>query len=167
MVFSCFKGTTIWSPLASGLLTGKYTRDGPDKKHNPDDSRLAAEHHSKKQEDLDRWIEEGKTEKMKKLEEFAKSRFNCSLAQLSLAWCAMNKHVSTVLMGATDPDQLKENLGAMHLVDQIMCDDMKAIDEILDNKPEPYLGWGSHTQKHREMHTLTGFQATNEQPCCH
>jgi potassium voltage-gated channel Shaker-related subfamily A beta protein 1 len=65
------------------------------------------------------------------------------MGQLAIAWCLKNKSVSTVLLGATKPEQLVENLGAIEVARRITADDMRAIDEILGNKPVAYQGYGS------------------------
>ena len=78
---------------------------------------------------------------MKKLTEFAKKRYQCSVGQLALAWCLKNENVSTVLLGATKPAQLTENLGAIAVAKKISPADMKEIDEILGNKPAAYSGY--------------------------
>jgi voltage-dependent potassium channel beta subunit len=99
-------GTTIWSPLASGLLTGKYN-DGI-----PRDSRGAVKGYE--------WIAERLTEpariaKVKALAPIA-AELGCTLAQLSLAWCLMNPNVSTVITGASRASQVAENMGALAVV---------------------------------------------------
>ncbi len=95
-------GLTTWSPLASGLLTGKYV-DGI-----PADSRAALPGYG--------WLKDGLTNpernaKVVKLAAIAET-LECSLAQLSIAWCAANPHVSTVILGASKVEQVVENLGA-------------------------------------------------------
>jgi aryl-alcohol dehydrogenase-like predicted oxidoreductase len=76
------------------------------------------------------------------LEEMAKERFGCSVGQLALAWCLRNRHVSTVLLGATRPEQLTENLGAVSVARRITAEDMARISAILANDPAPYSGYG-------------------------
>jgi voltage-dependent potassium channel beta subunit len=123
-------GTTIWSPLASGLLTGKYN-DGI-----PDDSRLSLEKY--------KWLkksllesDEGPTklEKIKKLAAVA-DEIGISLPNLALAWCLKNPNVSTVITGASKPEQVKQNMKTLGLTDQLTDDVMAQIDSILDNKPK-------------------------------
>ena len=113
-------GTTIWSPLASGLLTGKYA-DGI-----PDDSRAALPGYE--------WLRNRMTSeeagaKVKRLAAIS-DELGCSVAQLSLAWCVANPNVSTVILGASKLDQLKENLGAMDVVPKVTPDVKARIDEI-------------------------------------
>ncbi|KAE8231059.1 hypothetical protein CF326_g3932 [Tilletia indica] len=120
-------GTTIWSPLASGLLTGKYN-DGV-----PEGSRLA-NHKDFFGDKLG--TEEGKANiaKVRKLTEIASS-LDTTPTILALAWCASKKHVSTVILGATKPEQLEENLKALDIIDKITPEVDEKIEEILGNKP--------------------------------
>ena len=118
-------GTTIWSPLASGLLTGKYN-DGI-----PDDSRLATEGYEWLQDQV---LLEDRIEKVRQLGEVADD-LGCTTAQLALAWCLQNPHVSTVITGASKPHQVEENMEAMAVADQITDDIQERIESILDNAP--------------------------------
>lgn len=119
-------GTTIWSPLASGLLTGKYN------KSVPKDSRLGLESMA--------WLKDrqlsdaSKIETVKKLEKVAKS-LDTKLPQLALAWCLKNINVSTVITGASKVEQLKENLKALDVAAQLTDEVMKKIEKILNNTP--------------------------------
>jgi len=124
-------GTTIWSPLASGLLTGKYN-DGV-----PEDSRLAMDDYDWLREQLLE-TESGrlKLEKVKKLAPIAKN-LGVTLPQMALAWCLKNKNVSTVITGASKPGQVEENMKAIDAVERLDSDIMSRIEEVLDNKPEP------------------------------
>ncbi len=122
-------GTTIWSPLASGILTGKYNHG------IPVDSRMNVQGY----EWLRRRFEgkEGKeqVQKVRQLEPIAK-KLNCSLAQLSLAWCLTNPHVSTVILGSSKKSQLEENLKALPLVPQLTPSILEEIEAAVANKPE-------------------------------
>jgi len=120
-------GTTIWSPLASGLLTGKYN-DGV-----PDDSRLAAEGYEWLQ---DRVLVDEKLEMVQQLGDVAHD-LGCSTAQLALAWCLQNPNVSTVITGASKPHQVEENMQAIEVVDRLDGDVMERIESILDTQPAP------------------------------
>ena len=64
------------------------------------------------------------------------------MAQLALAWCVKNPNVSTVLLGATKPEQLTDNLTSLEVAQRITEDHMREIDELLGNRPEAYQGWG-------------------------
>jgi voltage-dependent potassium channel beta subunit len=124
-------GTTIWSPLASGLLTGKYN-DGV-----PEGSRLSLEKYDWLREKLLE-TEEGrqKLNKVKKLAEVADGA-GIVMPHFALAWCLKNENVSTVITGASKPEQVSQNMKAVEVVDQMTPDIMERIEEILDNKPEP------------------------------
>ncbi len=117
-------GTTIFSPLASGLLTGKYNEG------IPADSRAALEGYE--------WLQKGITperiEKVKQLQPIA-NELDCSLAQLALAWCLKNPHVSTVITGASRPAQVTENMRAVEVAQKITPEVLERIEGILDNKP--------------------------------
>jgi voltage-dependent potassium channel beta subunit len=118
-------GTTIWSPLASGLLSGKYTAG------NVANTRLDLKGMEWLKNSM---LAEDKLEKAKKLQEYANG-LDVPLAKLSLAWCLKNPNVSTVILGASKTDQLKENLTALEvlplLTEQVMAD----IEGIMQTKP--------------------------------
>ncbi|KAF2707792.1 voltage-gated potassium channel subunit beta-1 channel subunit beta-1 [Pleomassaria siparia CBS 279.74] len=127
-------GTTIWSPLASGILTGKYDNG------IPKDSRFATNptffaDAIKKLE-----TEEGKAklEKVRKLGKIAE-RLEGTTAQLALAWCAKNPNVSTVILGATKPEQVVDNCKALLLLPKLTPEVMEEIEGILQNKPKASL----------------------------
>jgi len=130
-------GTTVWSPLASGLLTGKYND------MIPEGSRLNTPGYEWLKERLETWRKEGKIEKVRKLTALA-TKVGCSTSQLALAWVLHNKNVSTCLLGATKPEQLEENLGALSV--KLTDAHITEIEEILGNKPSEYLGWGGAHQ---------------------
>lgn len=117
-------GTTIWSPLASGLLTGKYN-DGI-----PAGSRLDTPGYEWLQRNLLEGDGPAQVEKVKRLAGIARD-LGVSLAQLSIAWCLKNPHVSTVMLGATKAGQLEENLGALDVVSKLGVDEMARIDAAL------------------------------------
>ena len=118
-------GTTIWSPLAAGFLTGKYNNG------IPEGSRLAMEGFDWLK---DRWVEDTKLEKVKKLSVLA-FELNVSLAALSIAWTIHNPHVTTAILGATKKEQLTENLKALDAVSLLSDEVMDNIELILQNKP--------------------------------
>ncbi len=112
-------GLTTWSPLASGLLTGKYAQGVPQ------GSRGALQGYGWLR---DRLTDASANERVQRLGEFAK-KLDCSLAQLAIAWCAANPNVSTVILGASRRSQLEENLGALEVLDALDDDLMARIDE--------------------------------------
>ncbi|OZJ04847.1 hypothetical protein BZG36_02617 [Bifiguratus adelaidae] len=126
-------GTTIWSPLAGGILTGKYN-DGV-----PQDSRFAMKDNEMMKRFRDGLsTEEGKAKlaKVRKLGELAK-RLDTTTAALALAWTIKNKNVSTVIMGASKPSQITDNVSALKTVPKLTDEIMEEIEGILDNKPKP------------------------------
>ena len=118
-------GTTIWSPLASGLLTGKYN-DGV-----PEDSRIAIPGFEWLRE---RVLAHEKIEKVKKLKRIA-DQMGTNLATLSIAWCIKNPNVTTAILGATKKEQLEQNFQAIELYPKINEGILKEIDEIMGTKP--------------------------------
>lgn len=120
-------GTTIWSPLASGLLTGKYN-DG-----DPGDTRISLPNYEWLRAQFDKEARP-RLAKVKQLAEVA-SDLGTNLPRLALAWCLKNPHVSTVITGASKPEQVKDNMQAGALVDQLSDEVMSRIESILANKP--------------------------------
>ena len=118
-------GTTIWSPLASGLLTGKYNNG------IPEGSRLAIEGFDWLKERL---IMEEKIEKVKQLQELA-NELGSSLPALSIAWCIKNPNVTTAILGATKKEQLLDNLKAVDVVPLLNEELMQQIEAIFATKP--------------------------------
>jgi voltage-dependent potassium channel beta subunit len=119
-------GTTIWSPLASGVLTGKYN-DG-----KSGETRLM-----RKELDWlnDQLLVEETLGKVKKLSHLA-DESGMSMTHMALAWCLKNQNVSTVILGASKSSQLKENLKVLEVKDKLDESLMEKIEEILDNKPQ-------------------------------
>jgi len=118
-------GTTIWSPLASGLLSGKYN-DGI-----PEESRFAITGFDWLK---DRWMKENFLDKVKRLNDLAKS-LGITLAQLCIAWCIKNPDVTTAILGANRKEQLLENLMALEATGKLTKEIMHKIDEIVKTKP--------------------------------
>ena len=119
-------GTTIWSPLAAGLLTGKYNNG------IPEGSRFAIEGFDWLK---DRWMAEDRINRVKKLGELA-NELGVSLAALSIAWCVKNENVTTAILGATKNSQLLDNLEALKVIPLLTDDRLKQIDEIVGTKPK-------------------------------
>ena len=118
-------GTTIWSPLAAGFLTGKYLGGVPD------ESRLAIPGFEWLKE---RWLQETKIEKTKKIAVLAQE-LGVSLASLAIAWTIRNPNTTTAILGATRTDQLTENLKALDTLSLLTDEVMGKIEHILQNKP--------------------------------
>jgi aryl-alcohol dehydrogenase-like predicted oxidoreductase len=123
-------GTTIWSPLASGILTGKYNRA------IPDDSRMNLPEYGWLRASLQSPEGAARIEKVKKLELLAKE-IGCSLTHLSLAWCLAHSYVSSVILGASKRSQLEENLKALEVVPRLNSEVMAQIDKVMENQPLP------------------------------
>ena len=123
-------GLTTWSPLASGYLTGKYN-DGV-----PEGSRLTVEGYEFLRKRLE--SDEGKEmiAKVRLLGGIA-DELGCTTAQLALAWCLKNPNVSTVITGASRPEQVEQNMKAADVADKLTPAVMQRIEGILDNKPTP------------------------------
>jgi len=113
-------GSTTWSPLASGLLSGKYERG------IPKDSRGALKGFEWLQEQM---TDQKKLARVQALEPTAKE-LKCTLAQLAIAWCLKNPFVSTVITGASRADQVRENMKAIDVVPRLTPELLQRIDEI-------------------------------------
>ncbi len=123
-------GLTTWSPLASGLLTGKYN-DGV-----PPDSRLALPDYG--------WLRDsvlgpGSAERIAKVRALADVArgLDCTPAQLAIAWCLRNRDVSSVILGASRPQQVRENLGALEVAARLSPETLDRIEQVLQNRPRP------------------------------
>src|SRR5262249_22158186 len=118
-------GTTIWSPLASGLLSGKYNNG------IPEDSRFALSGFDWLK---DRWIKDNFLDKVRKLDDLAKS-LGITIAQLSIGWCIKNPNVTTAILGASRKEQLLENLGALQAAERLDNLVMQQIEDIVQTRP--------------------------------
>jgi len=135
-------GTTIWSPLAGGLLTGKYSLDtskwpeGSRLAHNNDDIKWLREQllsgdgmNGLEERNLDSIL--NKVDQLRPIAE----KLGCTLAQLGLAWCIKNKNVSTVITGATKPEQVIENFKSLQIVPKLTEEILNQIETVVANKP--------------------------------
>jgi len=127
-------GATIWSPLASGLLTGKYNQG------IPEGTRLSLKGYEWLRKEFETEEARQNIEKVKQLAPVAKE-LGCSLAQLALAWCLKNPNVSTVITGASRPEQVIENMQALQVAGQLTGEVMEQIEQVLQNKPEAEQDW--------------------------
>jgi voltage-dependent potassium channel beta subunit len=121
-------GTTIWSPLASGVLTGKYN-DGV-----PADSRMNLPGYEWLKEKLSSDAGRAQIAKVRDLAKLA-DEIGISITHLALLWCLANKNVSTVILGASRTSQLEDNLAALSHRDKLTSDVLDRIDAITGNKP--------------------------------
>jgi len=121
-------GTTIWSPLASGLLTGKYN-DGV-----PKETRASLEGYEWLRKNF---IDEKAIKRIQKVEQLMPiaDDIGATMPQLALAWTLVNPNVSTTITGASRVEQVEENMKAIDFVDKLTPDVIGKIEEILDNKP--------------------------------
>jgi voltage-dependent potassium channel beta subunit len=123
-------GTTIWSPLASGMLTGKYNQG------IPGGTRASLPGYE--------WLREGfedergqkRIEKVEHLTPIAEM-LGMTIAQMAIAWCLKNHNVSSVITGASKPEQVSQNMKSIDFVDKLTPEVMEQIDAILENKPKP------------------------------
>jgi len=118
-------GTTIWSPLASGLLTGKYNNG------IPENSRFALEGFDWL---VKKWMVEEKLERVRKLTAFA-GELGVPVSTMSIAWTIKNPNVTTAILGATKKEQLTENLKALDVLPKLTPEAMQQVDEIMGTKP--------------------------------
>lgn len=123
-------GTTIWSPLASGLLTGKYSQG------IPKDSRVNLPGYEWLRERFASQEYQTRIAKTQKLEGVARE-IGANITELAIAWCARNPNVSSVILGASSLEQLDHNLGSLRVLHRISADVLERIDAILGNKPAP------------------------------
>ncbi len=123
-------GTTIFSPLASGLLTGKYNQG------IPAGTRATLKGYEWLKKEFQGKEARRRIAKVEKLGKVAQD-LGCSMAQLALAWCLKNPHVSTVITGASKAHQVTENMVALEIAGRLDEDVLLGIEKILDNKPEP------------------------------
>ncbi len=118
-------GTTIWSPLHSGVLSGKYNNS------DPGDTRL---HMAGLDWLKNRTLAEEKIKIAHQVKNVA-DELGVSMPKLAIAWCLKNPYVSTVILGASKVEQLKENLSSLDVVDLLTDDVMERLEGILQNKP--------------------------------
>jgi voltage-dependent potassium channel beta subunit len=123
-------GTTIWSPLASGLLTGKYN-DGL-----PAGTRISLPGNEWLRKKFEKPETQVKIEKVKQLAPIA-AELGCTLAQLALAWCLRSPNVSTVITGASRVSQVTENMQALDVLPKLTDDVLARIEAVLQNQPQP------------------------------
>lgn len=122
-------GTTIWSPLASGLLTGKYNQG------IPKDSRANLEGFEWLRERFTSEQAQQQIDKVRDLTALAEE-LGTNMPRLALAWCLKNPNVSTVITGASKVEQVHDNMQALGVTNQLTDDVMEKIEAILDNKPK-------------------------------
>jgi voltage-dependent potassium channel beta subunit len=136
-------GTTVWSPLAGGILTGKYLEEVKEGRYaiteqRPDYEKVMIQNFAKKYfltgEQATRRVEI-----LRKLVAYAKNKLGCSMAQLALSWILHNKNVSTAIIGATSVKQLEENITSLQVLPKLSDEIMSEIERILENTPTPWV----------------------------
>lgn len=127
-------GTTIWSPLAGGLLTGKYN-DGI-----PAGTRSTVAGYEWLRSRLEGSAVDDKLAKVRRLTTVA-DELGCTTAQLAIAWCLTNPNVSTAITGASRPEQVEENMLAIAVLERLSPTILNRLEEIVANKPQPETDW--------------------------
>jgi voltage-dependent potassium channel beta subunit len=127
-------GTTIWSPLAGGLLTGKYNEG------IPQGTRSTIEGYEWLRSRFEGEQAMANIEKVRKLAPIA-DELGCTQAQLALAWCLVNPRVSTVITGASRSEQVVENMAAMEVFERLTPEVLERIEAVVDNRPETEPDW--------------------------
>lgn len=132
-------GSTVWSPLAGGILTGKYN-DGIEA-----GTRLAESNPFLKniydKIFFNPNVYEKRRTALNKLKEMAASELNCSLAQLAMAWVIANPDVSVAITGASRPEQLEETVKAVEISKKLTPELLGKIEELLDTRPTSEMDW--------------------------
>lgn len=123
-------GTTIWSPLDSGLLTGKYNNG------IPEGTRATLKDYEWLRKYFESDTAQARIEKVRQMTGIADD-LGCSMAQLALAWCLKNPHVSTVITGASRRQQVEDNMKSLEVAEQLSPEILERIEAILQNKPAP------------------------------
>ncbi|XP_018589293.1 voltage-gated potassium channel subunit beta-3-like [Scleropages formosus] len=121
-------GAMTWSPLACGIITGKYSEGVPE------GSRAALKGYQWLKERMDSESGRRQLDKVKELHLLAE-RLGCTAAQLAIAWCLRSEGVSCVLLGASNTEQLLENLGSIQLLSQLTAEIVDEMDSVLGNQP--------------------------------
>jgi voltage-dependent potassium channel beta subunit len=127
-------GTTIWSPLASGILTGKYNEG------IPEGSRMTLEGYEWLRRRLESPEGKSKIERTRNFTRLAKE-LGTTPARLAISWCLKNPYVSTVILGASRPSQVEENLKSLSDLTLLSSEVMLKIEQIFQNQPDPERDW--------------------------
>lgn len=151
-------GTTIWSPLAGGLLSGKYN-DGNIPKGSRFDNNKQMEGIYKTYFSDDK--KEGTIKILKGLEEIAKD-VGCTQAQLVLAWTLVNQDISTCIFGASRTSQVQDNLKALEVAQNWSEDIEEKIEKVLGNQPEPPIDFNSFTPMEARRKQTVDYNMTVE-----
>ena len=151
-------GTTIWSPLESGILTGKYINETPsDSRANlkNDNASFSYGVYMKNKAEYD--------EKLKKLKDIAEKKCGCGLTTLAIAWCIANPDVSVRLLGASKPAQLDDTIKALEVYRTIDKDTWIEIEKILDNTPKGEVDYRSWKELPSRRNVAMGIDYLKEE----
>ena len=146
-------GTTIWSPLFGGVLTGKYIKEIPKDSRFSVHKQMGAFHEMTYNQHKQEW-----DEKLLKLKELAEKKLGCTLAQLAIAWVIANPDVSTCMLGASKFSQLEETLKALNIYKKLTKDILLEIEKILANAPEGEMDFRDWKQLPSRRNLLLGVQ---------
>ena len=125
-------GSTIWSPLESGILAGRYLNEIPqDSRYNKGAANLDIKPYLDNKEVKKLW-----DEKLLKLKDIAEKKLNCSLAQLAIAWILANPDCSSIILGSSKVSQLEENIKAVEVYKKLTKELFLEIEKISDNAPK-------------------------------
>lgn len=148
-IFENYKyGTTTWSPLFSGVLSGKYVEKIEEGSRFDVFQNEAKFHKLIYTSNKESW-----DKKILALTELGKE-LGCSMPQLALAWCIRNPNVSTCIMGTSKVEQLLENLKALEIAPKLTSEIEEKIEAILQNSPEPEINWRTFELKEKTRKTL-------------
>ncbi len=151
-LFNRFKyGTTIWSPLFSGVLTGKYINEVPKGSRLDAMAQGAKTHYNQYMNSKATW-----DEKLLKLKDIAE-KLGCTLAQLAVVWVIKNPDVSTCILGASRPQQIAENVEALKFLPLYTNDIETQVDEILGNAPQKEIDWSTFNEMRTRRNILFGI----------
>jgi voltage-dependent potassium channel beta subunit len=145
-------GTTVWSPLFSGVLTGKYISGIPEGSRFDISSAQAGRHLALYNQNKESW-----DKKILLLKELA-TKLGCSLPQLALAWVIKNPDVSTCIVGASKTEQMVENIKCLEFISKITNEVEVEISEILENAPPGEMDWLTFTPLPNRRNTLFGIE---------
>ena len=151
-------GTTIWSPLESGILTGKYINETPpDSRANlkNDNASFSYGVYMKNKAEYD--------EKLKKLKDIAEKKCGCGLTTLAIAWCIANPDVSVCLLGASKPAQLDDTIKALEVYRTIDKDTWIEIEKMLDNTPKGEVDYRSWKELPSRRNVAMGIDYLKEE----
>jgi aryl-alcohol dehydrogenase-like predicted oxidoreductase len=152
-LFSKYKmGTTTWSPLFSGVLTGKYINEVPKDSRFDIHSNVAGLHKNIYFENKEKW-----DKKLLKLKSLAES-LGMSLPQLAIIWIIKNPDVSTCILGGSKLEQVKETLSSINFIDKYTKEIEEEVDSIIQNAPEAIVDWRTFSSQPNRRQKNLGIE---------